>query len=249
MDTEQQQQGKVHTAILAVMAEIGAVGKDGKNKEQNYNFRSVDAVTDAVHPLLVRHQLYVRPLKILTDELGPGPNGKGYRVRQKIVYRITHTDGSFSDGEVTGEGVDYGDKASNKSMAVSFKYFLCQTFCIPIHDPESDPDTHSPEMVPPGERGGQRQGGQQAAAKAGEQKSATQGQSPPLDPKAQALNDLVALLKRKGVSGSKQVLPWLSDQTNPKRKVTKLSDITEAEFPAMKKAADALPAPGTQPAE
>jgi len=65
----------------------------------------------------------------------------------------------------------------------------------------------------------------------------------------QALNDLVALLKRKGVSGSKRVLPWLSDQTSPKRKVTKLSDITEAEFPAIEKAAKSLPDPGTQPAE
>jgi hypothetical protein len=239
METEQQQPGKVHAAILAVMAEIGAVGKDGKNTEQHYSFRSVDAVTDAVHPLLVKHQLYVRPLKILTDELGPGPNGKGYRVRQKIVYRITHIDGSFSDGEVTGEGVDYGDKASNKSMAVSFKYFLCQTFCIPIHDPDSDPDTHSPELGPPKDHGSQR--------------PPAQGQRAPdattPDPKVQALNDLVALLKRKGVSGSKRVLPWLSDQTSPKRKVTKLSDITEAEFPAIEKAAKSLPDPGTQPAE
>ena len=234
MDTQiaQSPQGKIGEAILAVMSEIGAIGKDKENKEQHYQFRSVDAVVTACHPVLLKHQMFVRPIRIVSEEVGKGPNDKGFRVRQKIVYRFEHADGSFRDAEVTGEGVDYGDKASNKCMSVSFKYVLCQTFCIPTQDPGDDPDNHSPEMGPPNERG-QRPAKEQAQPKGQAQKPAAE------DEKKQALKTLVALLGKKGIKGAKATLEHASKSA--KRPITALGQLTEQEYLALKKSAEAMP--------
>jgi hypothetical protein len=215
MEEQRQQVGQVHKAILAIIKEMGAVGKDGKNEQQNYNFRSAAAVVAACKPLLSKHDLYVAPNRILSDECGKGPNDKGFRVRQRIVYRFTHIDGSFVDVEVTGEGVDYGDKASNKCMTVSFKYALCETFCIPDYDQENDPDFHSPENGPPK---GQRQQGEGKPAeepKAGKQ---------PVNKVLQAKRETVsAAMDKAGIPKADKV-GWLSIKLN--RQIKSAADLT-----------------------
>ena len=46
-----------------------------------------------------------------------------------------------------GEGMDAGDKASNKAMAVALKYALFQTFCIPTEEmADDDPDRQVHEV-------------------------------------------------------------------------------------------------------
>jgi hypothetical protein len=48
---------------------------------------------------------------------------------------------------VIGEGMDSGDKASNKAMAVAHKYAIIQVFAIPTED-DKDPENDSHEVVP-----------------------------------------------------------------------------------------------------
>ena len=48
-------------ALSSVMADIGGVGKDGENKQQNYKFRGVDAVVNAVGPALRKHGVIMVP--------------------------------------------------------------------------------------------------------------------------------------------------------------------------------------------
>jgi hypothetical protein len=244
--------GKILEALFAIAAEVPAIGKDSENTQQHYNFRSADAIMAGLKPLLVRHQVLVYPVKILDEESGKGPKDAGFRVRQRIVYRFEHIDGSFRDAVVTGEGVDYGDKACNKSMTVSLKYVLGQMFFIPYYNSDADPDRESPEMGDPNERSrGQRQvqahSGKAQAAQG--RPSAQQKPAGSEDPKKKAIDDLLEILKRKGVRGGKQVLPWLSEHTSPKRALTKLSEIVEGEFVAMRKAAEGLPDLGSQPRE
>lgn len=45
---------------------------------------------------------------------------------------------------MVGEGMDSGDKASNKALAVAFKYACFQVFCIPTEEMK-DPDEESHE--------------------------------------------------------------------------------------------------------
>ncbi len=42
--------------------------------------------------------------------------------------------------------MDSGDKATNKAMAVAFKYACFQTFCIPTESLMDDPDATTPEQ-------------------------------------------------------------------------------------------------------
>ena len=62
----------------------------------------------------------------------------------KIAFRFYATDGSFVEAVTLGEGMDSGDKASNKAMAIAYKYALFQVFCIPTEE-MTDPDGESYE--------------------------------------------------------------------------------------------------------
>ena len=48
---------------------------------------------------------------------------------------------------VIGEGMDSGDKATNKAMAIAYKYACFQTFCIPTEEMK-DPDSECHEVAP-----------------------------------------------------------------------------------------------------
>ena len=48
---------------------------------------------------------------------------------------------------VVGEGMDSGDKAANKAMAIAHKYALLQTFCIPTEE-QKDPDAETHDVLP-----------------------------------------------------------------------------------------------------
>ena len=52
---------KIYSKISAVMGEIGAIGKNGKNKIQGYQFRGIDAVYNALNPLLSKHGIFCVP--------------------------------------------------------------------------------------------------------------------------------------------------------------------------------------------
>ena len=51
----------IYETITAVMAEIGAVGKDSRNEQQRFMYRGIDAVMNAINPALIKHKLFVVP--------------------------------------------------------------------------------------------------------------------------------------------------------------------------------------------
>ena len=67
----------------------------------------------------------------------------------EIKYTFYAEDGTFVTAVVIGEGMDSGDKATNKAMSIAFKYALFQIFCIPTEE-MADPDSESPEPAPKG---------------------------------------------------------------------------------------------------
>ena len=52
----------------------------------------------------------------------------------KIKYIFYAEDGTSVEAITIGEGMDSGDKATNKSMAIAMKYALFQVFCIPTEE-------------------------------------------------------------------------------------------------------------------
>ena len=146
-DTENPGCGKIYEAICAVMDDIGAVGKNDLNKQQGFKYRGIDAVMNALSPAMNRHKVFCTP-KVLEHTREERVTAKGNTLIYsicKISYRFYTTDGSYVEAITIGEGMDSGDKATNKAMAIAFKYACFQTFCIPTEELMDDPDKESPE--------------------------------------------------------------------------------------------------------
>lgn len=142
-------EGKIYKAIAAVMADVGAVGKDATNTFDKYKYRSIDAVMNAMHPAMVKHGVFVTPEVIdQTREEREGKNGTLmiYSVT-KVRYTFFADDGSSVQAVVIGEGSDRGDKSMNKAMSAAFKYALFQVFCLPTAE-MIDSEQDSPELMP-----------------------------------------------------------------------------------------------------
>lgn len=137
----------IYRAIAGVIADVGSVAKDKINRQQGFKYRSVDDVFNALHPALAKNKVFIVP-RILeqTREISTTKNGtKMTLVICKMKFTFYAEDGSFIESVIIGEGLDTGDKATNKAMAVAYKYACFQVFCIPTED-MVDPDAERPEL-------------------------------------------------------------------------------------------------------
>lgn len=137
----------IYEAIPKVMADINAVGKDKYNEQQRFKYRGIDDVMNAINPALVKHKVFVIP-EILEQRREERTTNKGNNLIYsicKIKYRFCAEDGSYIEAVTIGEGMDSGDKATNKAMAIAFKYACFQVFCIPTEEMK-DPDAECHEV-------------------------------------------------------------------------------------------------------
>ena len=136
----------VFEAVAAVMDEVKAVGKDGQNTFDKYNFRGIDGVMNAVGPALRAHKVIAVPM-VDHAEYGTSTTGKGAvmtTVRIKMTVRWYGPAGDHFDTVVWGEAFDRGDKATAKAHSVAFRTAMLETLCLPTQEP--DPDEHSYEQ-------------------------------------------------------------------------------------------------------
>ena len=140
----------IYEAISRCMEEIGAVGKDAVNKQQGFKYRGIDAVMNAINPALVKNHVFIVP-EVLEQQRQERTTSKGavliYSIC-RIKYTFYAEDGSSIEAVTVGEGMDSGDKATNKAMAIAFKYACFQVFCIPTEEMK-DPDGETPDAVNP----------------------------------------------------------------------------------------------------
>lgn len=141
----------IYESICAVMTDIGAVGKNSKNQQQGFMFRGIDAVMNALNPALIKNKVFVVP-QIIEQTREERTTAKGNSLIYsicKVKYTFYAEDGSSVEAVVIGEGMDSGDKATNKAMSIAFKYACFQVFCIPTEEmKESDPDNECHEVTP-----------------------------------------------------------------------------------------------------
>lgn len=141
--------GKIYGAISSVMAEIGTIGKNKKNGQQGFMYRGIDDVMNALNPALIKHHVFIAP-EILEQNREERQTSKGgvliYSIC-KIKFTFYAEDGSNISVIVIGEGMDSGDKATNKAMSVAYKYACFQVFCIPTEEMK-DQDAESHEVTP-----------------------------------------------------------------------------------------------------
>lgn len=138
----------IYRALAGVIADVGAVAKDKVNKVQGFKFRSVDDVYNALHPALAKNKVVIVPEIVdrTCEVIGKTKNGVDMiKVVCTIQFHFFAEDGSSVKAVIVGEGLDTGDKATNKAMAIAYKYACFQVFCIPTEE-MVDPDAERPEL-------------------------------------------------------------------------------------------------------
>jgi len=139
---------KVYQCINKVQAALSkdGIAKDQKNTQQNWKFRGIDDVYNALAPVLAEHGLCILP-KVLSRSVVERTTKSGgvmFYVTLEVEYiLVCAEDGSAHSIVTIGEAMDSGDKATNKALSAAYKYACLQTFCIPIEgDSDADATTH-----------------------------------------------------------------------------------------------------------
>jgi len=139
---------KVYQAINAVQSDLAKAGiaKGSENKFDGYKFRGIDAVYNALSPLLARHGLCILPRMIhrICEERQSQKGGALFYVTVEAEFDfVCAEDGSKHTVRTFGEAMDRGDKATNKAMSAAYKYAAFQAFAIPTEgDNDADAQTH-----------------------------------------------------------------------------------------------------------
>jgi hypothetical protein len=144
----------VYKTINAVQADLAkaGIGKDSENKFDNYKFRGIDAVYNALSPLLAKHGLCILP-RMLTRTCEERTSQKGgalfYVTVEAEFDFVCAEDGTKHTIRTFGEAMDRGDKATNKAMSAAYKYAAFQAFAIPTEgDNDADASTHEVQSKP-----------------------------------------------------------------------------------------------------
>lgn len=137
----------VHEAVNKVMESVQKISKDQRNAQQNFAFRGIDDVMNAVGPALREHGVIIAPEYVTqtSERYTTGRNNTEMEnVKVVVTYRVMcATDDSYFTAGSAGESADAGDKALPKAMSVAYRTLLLQLLCIPTGDPDPDADTHT----------------------------------------------------------------------------------------------------------
>lgn len=139
----------IHQAIASIMRGMVAIGKTKSNQQQGFKYRGIDDAYNALQPLLAENGVFTVP-EVLERVREERINKNGTVLAftcLRIKYTFYSEDGSSVSCIVEGEGMDSGDKSSNKAMAVGHKYALLQTFMVPTEITD-DPDAQVHEIKP-----------------------------------------------------------------------------------------------------
>ena len=144
---------QIYGLIGQAMKRVGAIGKDSTatniSGKQMYKFRGIDAVYNALNPVMSDLGLFIVPevLEQNREERKSTSGGNLIYSVLKMRFTMYAPDGSNIACTVIGEGMDSGDKASNKAMSVALKYACFQLLMIPTEE-MIDPDAETHETFP-----------------------------------------------------------------------------------------------------
>lgn len=148
MEKEETKSPAIYAALNAIMNDIGSIGKERQNQQQHFMFRGIDQVMNTLKPLLAKHHVNIIPEVVDMRREERRTNGGGTLMYSilTVKHHFVTTDGSEVVSTTIGEGMDSGDKASNKAMSIAFKYSCFQVFCIPTEEMiKEDPDLNTPD--------------------------------------------------------------------------------------------------------
>lgn len=211
--------GDIYAALVAVMADCDHVAKRDRNTHQNFMFRGIDAVVNAVGPILRKHAVVVAPNveQVTYDTVQTSTGKPATACRVLVTYSFYATDGSSVDCRVAAEAWDSGDKAAPKAMSVAFRTALLQALALPTDEADPDSQTYERDNAP------------RAAERVRGQAPDDQWNSDPDDPtpiKPKTRGQMFALFGQKGISEEQQ-LSGINSITG--KTYTSRADLTEAD--------------------
>lgn len=147
----------LYKKLLLITEEIGKIDKTGSNSAQGYRFIEQAQVVAEVRVQLAKHGVVIIPETVsrtidryVVTKPGykqgdPPKEQASYHVN--VVSRYTIINADNPEERITcewdaGEALDTSDKATNKAVTASDKYFLMKLFKISDRD---DPDASSQE--------------------------------------------------------------------------------------------------------
>jgi hypothetical protein len=142
----------VYKAINQVQKALSKTGvlKGRNNEMQNYKFRGIDDIYNALSPLLADAELCILP-RVLTRQVVERQTQKGgnlfYVVVESEFDFVSALDGSKHTVKTFGEAMDSADKATNKAMSAAYKYACIQAFSIPTEG-DNDADLITHDIIP-----------------------------------------------------------------------------------------------------
>lgn len=141
----------IYSALSSVMTDVLAVRKTGRNTDQNYSFRGVDSVVNAVGPVLRKHHVLLLPelLDVSYRDVRTSRDKPAREVTVRVRYTFIGPKGDHIDVVVPGESMDNGDKGTAKAMSVAYRIALLQALCIPTDEPDPDEGTYERSYAPP----------------------------------------------------------------------------------------------------
>lgn len=140
---------QIFSALVKINRQVGSIGKNQKNQQQNFKYRGIDDVMNELHGLFAEHGVIVVPT-VLSSTRTERVNKSGtlmFDTLAEIEFTFYAEDGSNISAIVRGEAMDSGDKGMNKAMSVALKYALLEMFLIPTEE-QKDPDAQTHEVIP-----------------------------------------------------------------------------------------------------
>ena len=136
----------IYKQLPKAAEKIGSITKDKRNTQQGYNFRGIDDVLNAIHPVFA--ELGITPVP---QVLRATREERTTKTGNNLIYTILTVavcffaeDGTYVKAVVQGEAMDSADKSSNKALSAAFKYACFQVLSIPTEE-MLDPDATTPE--------------------------------------------------------------------------------------------------------
>ena len=141
---------QIYKLLPRAAYKVGAITKEKRNAQQGFNFRGIDDVYNAIHPVFA--ELGITPVpQVIESRREERSTAKGgnliYTVLTVAVYFYA-PDGTSVKAIVQGEAMDMADKSSNKAMSAAYKYACFQVLSIPTEEME-DADATTPEPSRP----------------------------------------------------------------------------------------------------
>lgn len=207
---------EIYAALAAVMADVDHVAKRDRNEHQRFLFRGIDAVVNAVGPVLRKHGVIVVPDVESVDYETVQTTGGKPSTACRVLARYTFYagDGSSVSARVAAEAWDSGDKAAPKAMSVAFRTALLQALALPTDEPDPDAATYEREA-------------QAAPAPARRMSRPATVTTLPTAASAPQVTAVNAVMTTLGIADRESKLAWLAAELG--RPITSSKDLTAAE--------------------